>query len=952
MGQLEKPIDSGKAILSLARLLQSLREEDNVDMLIQITIGYIQEQFDYQLIWVALYDQLKHSLHGKGGIIPDGDQGILEASVVLNPGNLLEQVVIQHCFVEVEDLQNEPRAPEWQIIAAKSQIQGTVILPIRYKDNCFGVILLGSSHRNYSLTEDTRGKLVIVLGELGLMLSQKERNWQQKQLESPTKLLLQLQENLRSLNSLNTRLEAVVGATHQFISPSRTTVYWLEREKRHFWCRMNNCMLNIGRSEDLLQASVGITIQEMSDFYYALTVDKVVWVGESSSSLKTNSHGKLLQRLGMRSLLAAPIIWQKDLLGFLAVESREGRVWKETDKNFVQSAAGLLSLVIPIDSMETTIAQIQKDHQLTNEVAQTIYQHQDIEETLHGCATNILERLSANRFLLFQYNSYQNIYQVLYQSSTRHQRTWPLSIDPLGEIDIKALQKATNAIEIENWEKDLRLSNWRSQFVENGGRSLLLCNCTQGHHPELLLVITHEQLHSWTNLEKKLLWVLSQHIGVIVHNWQLGISSQQQQKLSRLFQQYFKILNQAEPEKTELEALKQIASVWECPLVTMLSWSVDQSVAKIISGVTTDSCFKTVDDQSVDVEKEPLIQLALSKNGYSYLKGSDLQPETKKWLKIPDNSQVVVIGLRSHAEDQCTGIILLVDYGERMWSETILNATENLVSQLAWWRHHQTIIPGLQSSNLEIKKLNWYKHGRLTETQRLAKSLLGKIHDLGIPSTELTRMHYKLLLGQLNHTIGSITSMIKQEQWQLQVSWETMSVSNLLRRSLDRVDSLMKQKELWISVHGLQQFMEDQEPQTRSTLVTDVNNTNNQPKVAIAGDIVKIELVIHELLVIACDRSVVGTKIDIWCSPLGGRFLELSITDHGIIEPSLLAALGKSAIDDDFRNLQLNQPPGLHLLICQQLMKQLGGELQIYQIPDHRVVSRLLLPLAPQHINS
>ncbi|MBD0265980.1 MAG: hypothetical protein ICV78_25655, partial [Tolypothrix sp. Co-bin9] len=42
----------------------------------------------------------------------------------------------------------------------------------------------------------------------------------------------------------------------------------------------------------------------------------------------------------------------------------------------------------------------------------------------------------------------------------------------------------------------------------------------------------------------------------------------------------------------------------------------------------------------------------------------------------------------------------------------------------------------------------------------------------------------------------------------------------------------------------------------------------------------------------------------------------------------------------------LNQPPGLHLLICQKLMQKLGGELQVYQLPDNRVVSRSLLPLA------
>ncbi|MHC5733213.1 MAG: GAF domain-containing protein, partial [Nostoc sp.] len=88
-----------------------------------------------------------------------------------------------------------------------------------------------------------------------------------------------------------------------------------------------------------------------------------------------NSHftAKLLQRLKVRSLLAAPIIWQKNLVGFLAVESNEPRIWTDTDKNFVQGVAGLISLVASTESMESTIKQIQEDAQLTSQVAQGIY---------------------------------------------------------------------------------------------------------------------------------------------------------------------------------------------------------------------------------------------------------------------------------------------------------------------------------------------------------------------------------------------------------------------------------------------------------------------------------------------------------------------------------------------------------------------------------------------------
>lgn len=56
-----------KQLVALGRVLQTMREEENVDVLIEMTINYIQNEFEYQVIWVALYDRLEHRLLGKGG---------------------------------------------------------------------------------------------------------------------------------------------------------------------------------------------------------------------------------------------------------------------------------------------------------------------------------------------------------------------------------------------------------------------------------------------------------------------------------------------------------------------------------------------------------------------------------------------------------------------------------------------------------------------------------------------------------------------------------------------------------------------------------------------------------------------------------------------------------------------------------------------------------------------
>ncbi|TAF05652.1 MAG: GAF domain-containing protein [Nostocales cyanobacterium] len=949
MGQPKKPIAAEQQILSLGKVIQTLREEEDVDVLITTTIAYLRKQFDYEFIWLGLYETKSKKLHGKGGITPDGETSYLKRSVLLKPGNLLGQVVTDLRPLGVANLRGEVRAPEWQEVAAKYNIQGTIILPIRSKNNCLGVVLLGSQRWGYLVTGEARAKLLIVIGELGVVLdqNQKQKNYQDSGNHSGTESLLKLLENLRSLNQLDKKLEVAVEATDQFISPSRTNIYWFERGGNYFWCRMSSHLVNIGREWGDKQASAGITVQELSDVYYALTVNQVVWLSESGSSLKSHLQEKLLQRLGVRSLLAAPIIWQKDLLGFLAVESSEPRVWSQADKSFVQGAAGLLSLAVPIDNTETTLRQIQQNQQLTYKFAQAVHQAQDIQQVLHSCARELLEQLGATRFLLLEYDPQQEIYQAVYQTVTTNRRQWKFTATSLSEMDFHLLQNAKEAIEITTLEHDLRLFSWHPQLLENGVRSLLICNCIQANSPDVLLIITHDSSHSWTTLQKELCWFVSQSLGVIIRNHQLNIISQEQQKIAQIFKEYPNLLIQAESDSTASTALKQIANVLECPMSIILTWNLGEEQAAIIPGVVNNDHFGVVTDVPISIEREVLIELALAHNGYLIFSACDLPPETRQWLTIPENGRAFVMALRTTNDSQPTSIVLLADYGEHQWSELNLNATITMISQLAWWQSQHKATQRLTDKTEVLRKLNWYKHRRLEEIYRMSTSVLSQIRDLGIPSNELTQMRYKLLLRQLNYITNSMTGVIKQEQWQLHLSWETMSITNLLKRAMERVDHLAKQQQLWIGVHGAKSMEESELPKTTSLAGEPVTATSTP--LAIAGDIMKIELVVYELLLNACQRSPIGDRVDIWCRQLDERLIEISITDNGTIDSQLLSELNTNTVDDVFTSPHLNQPPGLHLLICKNLTNLLGGELQMYTLPDNRVVSRLILPLAPQH---
>ncbi|MGB7380232.1 MAG: GAF domain-containing protein, partial [Rivularia sp. (in: cyanobacteria)] len=372
MRQHQKFTPAEQQLFSLGRILQILREEDNAEVLIEKTISYLKEQFDYSLIWIALYDRLNHILFGKGGATPDSENSYLRQRVVLSPGDFLEQVVIQQRPMGVADLRMEKRAEGWQEIATKFDIQGTIMLPIRHKDRCLGVVMLGSKRWGYLIGTEARSQLMIVVGELAAALFRLEIDLQHKQTKRPDEVLLRLLEKLRTLATLEQRLEAVVSATHKFIVPTRTNVYWFDPQERHFWRRISTQYLNLGKSNQK-KAQIGVTVEDLSDFYYALSANQLVWIGEGRSSLKSYSTKNLLKQIDARSLLVAPILWQKDLLGFLAVEGKEPRIWTEADKNFVKGAAGLISLVSLTENMETTIQEIQEDAQLKSQIVEGIY---------------------------------------------------------------------------------------------------------------------------------------------------------------------------------------------------------------------------------------------------------------------------------------------------------------------------------------------------------------------------------------------------------------------------------------------------------------------------------------------------------------------------------------------------------------------------------------------------
>ncbi len=917
----KEPTTYEKQLVALGRCLQVLREEMNVEVLIETALTYLHNEFDYSLIWIGLYDRLDHRLFGKGGMTPTGDTSFLKQRFILSPGDILEQVVIQQRPVGVPDLREETRAGEWRKAAQRFNIQGALLFPIRYRDQCFGVALLGSTLWGVSAKADEKARLAMLLGELGAALHKLEMDWQRLQTKRPDQPLLSLLTKLQTLPTLSQRLEAIVEETHQFINPSRTNIYWFERERRYFWRRVSNRQKKAGMAE-VNSASSGITVQEIGGFYQALVSDQLVAIGEAQSSLKAEITFRLMQQIKARSLIAAPIIFQNELLGFLAVEGNEARIWEDSEKSYMKGAAQLIALTAPLEEMEVAIQQIKLDQSLTAEMSHAIYSDDDWKTTLKNCAEQLCERLNTERFLVLLYDRDQQRFDVCYQSQPASRRPLMAPLQLLNDIDWQMLEQSTEAIGVENLEEDLRLMTWRSTFLELGIRSLLICSTSLGHTLEGLLVVGHESTRTWNAAERQIFQVVSQQIGLILHQWQLQRQTDQQQKISQTIQWGLTTIQQTH-QVAELEslALQHIAQILQVPLATMVCWPSGRRSGKIISPVVADSQFSVDQQATVPVHSDTLVQWALQTDGILPLSIDDLPQDSRQWLNGAGIGQILVMALRTSPEHEPTGMVVVADERSRHWSERHLNALGTLVSQIAWSRRYLILTETLRVQRERLQHLSWYKQRRFEEFHRILGLGVKRLNEL-INQKDYNESQYQQVLRQLGDLLNSTAQVIKEEQGKLRAYQETTPLAGLLKRALERIEGIIKQRQLWLQVH------------------------NNEGTPTIGGDVIKMEFMLHEVLLTACYRCQPGGRIDIWCRLVEQRWLELSITDNGTMEPRLIAELQTGRSVDLLAPSTLDQPPGLHLGVCQVLMQQLGGEFNLYKLEDGRILSRLMLPLA------
>ncbi len=914
-----------RQFVNLGRIMQFLRDEDSIDSLLSATLDYLRDNFDYKLIWMALYEPENHRLTGKGGITPAGEIKFLKDRFALNAGDLLDQVILQRKPVPIADLRQEKRSGEWQKVAQKFDIQGTLLWPIYHRDRSFGLVLLGSTLWNVTPRNEERARLSVVLGTLGATLSRLDAEWHYQNVKRPDEPLWQILSKIRNIPTLTERLEEIVQETHNFVMPDHTNIYWFEREHQYFWRRIANRQPG-PKSKQPVDNSAGVTVQNAPSLYQALSKDQLVVVVDAKSMNKGEVSNRVMEQFGAVSIIIAPIFFQSELLGFLSVEGDEPRLWTADERNLVRGAAQLAAITAPLEEMEVTLERIAADQVLTAGIARAIYSDSDWQNALDKAAEKLCQRLGLERFWVASYDKDNDVFRVDFQYHPKNRRPIPNLLAGLATVDVQMMEQSPDAATVENLDSDFKFLSWRNALIDLDVRSMVVSSTSTGNALEGILAVAHEAPRTWSRPEREMVQAVAQQVGLIVHQNELQRISDERQKSHQAVQFGLVALQQSNTlEKLHHTATQLMAQVTQSPLAVLIVWLPGRQGGQIASVFASREEYQlSINETLIAIEEDQLVQWAIQSEGILPLSVHDLPESTKSWLNAPALGHMMVTALRTSPDHQPTGMMLVADRVGRRWVDRQLQAFNMLANQLAWSRRHLLLVDHLKYNRQELERLNWYKHRRLEDIYRTVSSGVQRLLDAEARangSGGLNNVTLQSSLKQLQGSLSPLPQIIRKEQWRLRPNYETAPLAGMLKRALERVDSLIKQRQIWSQVH-------------------------NQANVVVGGDIAKMDMILNELLLFACGRSEVGGRIDLWCRQIDEKLLELSITDYGVVDGALLQELHQGRAIDPLSPSLLDQPPGLHLAICQSLMLEAGGELSLYQLEDNRILSRLILPLS------
>ncbi|MEN9224501.1 MAG: GAF domain-containing protein [Thermostichus sp. HHBFW_bins_43] len=932
-------------LVALQATLQQMREQTDAKVLIQLTLDYIGAVFVAPLIWLALYDYQNHQLVGQGGVTLTEDQTLLRAVHPLQPGEIMEQVVIEQRPISLPDMSQEPRMGIWQREAKRlGGIQGCLIHPIRSQRRCLGVLMLGSQVWGITTSEEEKALLGILLGQLAASLQQLENAWKQqteRRLEDP---LLALGIAMRQAGSLQERVSLVTQELQSFIGAVRVQVYWHERGQGQFIPQISPSKANPPPPKGAKPGAAptptrdgNLLLRELGDMYYTLADGQVVVASDATGTTRSEITPKLMQQLRAQAVLAAPILLQKDLLGFISVESDVPRTWQDIERQLVAAAGNWLALATPLETLDRMVRQLAGDQEFVQQVARSVYSQADLQQALQQAIIGLGQRLKASAVVVLMLDPGSQTPRLFYEYRSEGKQPLPKQFSPLSEQDWGDLLRS-EVLVAENYDQDLRLLSWRQEFATLGTRSLMLTYTGHGGDGnatpiEGLILVMHQQLRAWSREERQLLRGIAQQLGVVLRQSQLEEARQRQgQLLSGLSTTCITLQNLTTLPEIYNTTVQQTAQLLGIPLALVVSWRPGAGHGQLQPPFATTSEVRPTGPTEIDLQ-DPLLAYALQSVEPLSLTHEQIPPASRSWLNSVGLGSWLLMPLGSGADLLAPlGVLILGAEAGKIW-DPYERAAVMVVAQTCCWTLRRLLwIQTLQERQEVLSELNWYKHRRLLDMQN---TLLENLRRLGqvpeTPGDEATRWQKVVEIGRGLRDLTIHTGpLLQSEAWQVQPESTSVPLAALVRKGLRRLESLTQKRKLWPRAHG-------------------------DMGIAVQGDPGRLEMILWEMLMAAALRSPEGGRLDLWSQASDG-YVELLVVDQGSFDPNLMAALQLDPemviYADPLLKSPLTVSPGLELSLCQRMVQRMGGQLSFYQSSDGRYVSRLLLPVGSEEVGS
>ena len=904
------PASQNRTLARLSQLLKTLRETQQADALVDAVSPYLKGELNYELAWFGIYDESGDCLIGNEAFTPSNKRLMHRERIALTPGSILEQVFVQRRPLTLANLGEERTAGKWQTIARTIGLQGTLVFPIHCYDRCYGVVILGRKAWGMSPNSDEIAILSMLMGQMATALNQRADSQQAERKKRPAEPLLRLLDELRNLPSLEIRLKRLVDETHQFIGSSRTSLYWFDPSERSFKQRC----ANHAHGEAANEKSAVISAADCPSLYQSLKSDRLLSISDTNGSLQADIASYLQSQLKLRSILATPLWGPDGLLGFFASEGLAPRLWTEEEKQYLQGVAQLATLIAPMGNVEAAITQEKADQNLVDGLAQAVRDQQSWQDSLRATAQQLFQRLGISRMLLLDYDESSSNFPLLQQYQQGKRKVLNAPLPSLSELDWQLLNENPTGIALEDWQNDLRLVGWKKSLEAAGVQSCMLCPTAPGSAQEGMLLVTREQTYSWTQNEQALLYRVAQQLNLVMHQRAVVRQMQQLETLHQSLQWGLTaMLQERNPERLDEVATQSISRLLNVPLVALFSWSPKDGLGSLVASTHQDSNWSLPQGLTVDSLRDPLMQELLQADNLIVTHPESLAPATQEWLQLAHLDQIILFPLRTHPGEVPQGVVLAGVEKRRQWNPESLNFANTLVVQLAGSRRtvRQLIQQGEQQ--LQLQQLNWYKQYCSDRFAGTLQRDLKRLQENNAADPACQHMEYLL---------NMMSDVFSKERDGLKTRLQTIPLTRFLKQVKERIDGQVSQQQLWCQFHG-----------------TDVQNTQ------LKGDILKLEGIVHEVLRAACDRCLMGGRIDVWCRLQPENLIELSVTDNGIFDPQLLTALQPTADPSDpLVQSLLEEGTGLNLSLVRHLAQQLGHSLEFFPLEDGRNMSRLLIP--------